>query len=96
MAQDPNAEPEVNEERELRAATLFDIRRIIGGLFLLYGITLTVLGLGASDEDIQRAEGVNVNLVVGITLLIMAAMFIGWALWRPLGRELAKKQPGDG
>jgi len=96
MAQDPNAEPEPNEERELRAATLFDIRRIIGGLFLLYGITLTVLGLGASDEDIQRAEGVNVNLVVGITLLIMAAMFIGWALWRPLGRELAKKQPGDG
>ena len=26
----------------------------------------------------------------------MAAMFIGWALWRPLGRELAKKQPGGG
>ena len=92
MAEDPNAE--VTEERELRAATLFDIRRIIGGLFLLYGITLTVLGLGASDEDIQRAEGVNVNLVVGITLLVMSAMFIGWALWRPLGRELAKQQPG--
>ena len=89
MAEDPD--PDVTEERELRAATLFDIRRIIGGLFLLYGITLTVLGLGASDEDLARAEGVNVNLVVGITLLVMAAMFIGWALWRPLGRELAKK-----
>lgn len=91
MAQDPNAE--ATEDREHRAATLFDIRRIIGGLFLLYGITLTVLGLGASDEDLQRAEGVNVNLVVGITLLVMAAMFIGWALWRPLGRELAKQSP---
>jgi len=94
MAQDPNAEPEPNEERELRAANLFDIRRIIGGLFVVYGITLTVLGLGASDEDLTRAEGVNVNLVVGITLLVMAALFIGWALWRPLGRELAK-QPDD-
>ena len=49
--------PTPTDERELRAANLFDIRRIIGGLFLLYGITLTVLGLGASDEDLQRAEG---------------------------------------
>jgi hypothetical protein len=90
MSQDPH-DPDPNEERELRAATLFDIRRIIGGLFLLYGITLTVLGLGASDDDIQRAEGVNVNLAVGLIMLAMAAMFIGWALWRPLGRELAKQ-----
>ena len=93
MAQDPNA-ADPTEEREMRAATLFDIRRIIGGLFLLYGITLSVLGLGASDDDLARAEGVNVNLVVGITMIVMAAMFIGWALWRPLGRELAKQSGG--
>ena len=91
MAQDP----EPDEDRELRAATLFDIRRIIGGLFLLYGVTLTVLGLGASDEDLKRAEGVNVNLMVGLIMIAMAAMFIAWALWRPLGRELAK-QPDAG
>jgi hypothetical protein len=90
MAQDPET-----TDREARAATLFDIRRIIGGLFLLYGITLTVLGLSASDEDLRRAEGVNVNLVVGITMIVMAALFIGWALWRPLGRELAKQSGGE-
>jgi NADH:ubiquinone oxidoreductase subunit 4 (subunit M) len=90
MSTDPH-DPDPDEDRELRAATLFDIRRIIGGLFLLYGITLTVLGFGASDEDLQRAEGVNVNLLVGITMLVMAALFIAWALWRPLGRELAKQ-----
>jgi hypothetical protein len=50
-----------------------------------------VLGFGASDEDLQRAEGVNVNLLVGITMLVMAALFIAWALWRPLGRKLAKQ-----
>ena len=87
MAEDPNT----TDDREQRAADLFDIRRIIGGLFLLYGVTLTVLGLGASDEDLQRAEGVNVNLAVGLIMIAMAALFIGWALWRPLGRELAKK-----
>ena len=88
MAEDPNT----TDDREQRAADLFDIRRIIGGLFLLYGVTLTVLGLGASDEDLQRAEGVNVNLAVGLIMIAMAALFIGWALWRPLGRELAKKK----
>ena len=93
MAQDPDPD----EDRELRAATLFDIRRIIGGLFLLYGVTLTVLGLGASDEDLKRAEGVNVNLMVGLIMIAMAAMFIAWALWRPLGRELerAAAESGD-
>jgi hypothetical protein len=94
MSQDPH-DPDPSEDRELRAATLFDIRRIIGGLFLLYGITLTVLGFGASDEDLRRAEGVNVNLLVGLIMIAMAALFIGWALWRPLGRELAK-QSGAG
>jgi hypothetical protein len=82
------------DDRDTRAADLFDIRRIIGGLFLLYGITLFVLGLGASDDDLRRAEGVNVNLVVGITMIVMAALFIGWALWRPLGRQLAKQAEG--
>ena len=77
-------------DRDVRAANLFDIRRIIGGLFLLYGITLTVLGLGASDADLKRADGVNVNLLVGIVLLVMSACFIAWALWRPLGRELER------
>jgi hypothetical protein len=77
---------------EHRAATLFDIRRIIGGLFLLYGIVLTVMGFGASDADLKRAAGVNVNLSVGIALLIIASLFIAWALLRPLGRELEEAE----
>jgi hypothetical protein len=86
------AEEERGGAREERAATLFDIRRIIGGLFLLYGIVLTVLGFGASDADISRAHGVNVNLAVGISLLIIASLFIAWALLRPLGPELEEAQ----
>jgi hypothetical protein len=78
----------VDDDREARAANLFDIRRIIGGLFLVYGVILVVLGLGASDQDVHRAHGINVNLSVGISLLVISACFIGWALLRPLGREL--------
>ena len=82
------AEAERGGADEERAANLFDIRRIIGGLFLLYGVVLTVMGFGASDADLRRADGVNVNLSVGIALLIIASLFIAWALLRPLGREL--------
>jgi hypothetical protein len=90
------AEEERGGARAERAANLFDIRRIIGGLFLLYGIVLTVMGFGASDEDIARAHGINVNLSVGIALLIIAALFIAWALWRPLGRELEQAEAEAG
>jgi hypothetical protein len=82
------AEQERGGAQEERAANLFDIRRIIGGLFLLYGIVLTVMGFGASQADLDRAHGINVNLSVGIALLIIAALFIAWARGRPLGREL--------
>jgi hypothetical protein len=88
------AEEERGGGREARAANLFDIRRIIGGLFLLYGLVLLVLGFGASDDDIRRAHGLNVNLAVGIALLVVACFFIAWALLRPLGRELEEAE-GD-
>lgn len=38
-------------EGETRAANLFDIRRIIGGLFVVYAVILLVMGLGASEAD---------------------------------------------
>ena len=86
MSTDPD--PAATDDREVRAANLFDIRRIIGGLFLVYGVILVVLGMGASDSDLHRADGINVNLWVGISLLAVAACFIAWALVRPLGRDL--------
>jgi drug/metabolite transporter (DMT)-like permease len=79
-------EPAVDAEAQARFADLFDVRRIIGGLFLLYGAILFVLGLGASEEDVERAAGVNVNLWVGIGLLVVGSVFWAWALKRPLGR----------
>jgi hypothetical protein len=86
------AEDERGAGRAERAANLFDIRRIIGGLFLLYGLVLLVLGFGASDADIRRAHGLNVNLAVGIALLVVACFFVAWALLRPLGRELQEAE----
>ena len=80
------------EARAARAATLFDVRRFIGGLFLLYGLILFILGIGASDAEVEKAAGVNVNLWTGLAMLVVGAIFIAWALWRPLGQELAEAE----
>ncbi len=81
-------EAEVDADRARRAADLFDLRRIIGGLFAIYGVILLVLGLGASDADIEKAAGWNLNLWVGVAMLITAALFLAWAFARPLGQEI--------
>ena len=81
-------EAEVDVDRARRAADLFDLRRIIGGLFAIYGVILLVLGLGASDADIEKAAGWNLNLWVGVAMLITAALFLAWAFARPLGQEI--------
>ena len=81
-------EAEVDADRARRAADLFDLRRIIGGLFAIYGVILLVLGLGASDADIEKAAGWNLNLWVGVAMLITAALFLAWAFARPLGQEM--------
>ncbi len=100
MADDPLIEKteQADAERAAKAARLFDIRRLIGGLFLIYGVILTVLGLGESDASIAKSADINVNLYAGIGMLIMSACFIAWALWRPLGEEeaseSARSRPG--
>ena len=101
MAEDPHIQQseqaEIDAERAAKAARLFDIRRLIGGLFLIYGVILTVLGLGESDASIAKSADINVNLYAGIGMLIMSACFIAWALWRPLGRGARRtSEPAGG
>jgi hypothetical protein len=78
------------EEEEIRAARIanrFDIRRIIGGLFLLYGVILVVVGIVGSDEVKNKAAGINVNLWTGLAMLVVGALMVFWALARPVMRE---------
>jgi hypothetical protein len=78
--------------REAQAANLFDLRRIIGGLFVLYGIVLTIVGLGDSDKEIAKAAGVHINLIAGLGMLVLGLFFITWALLRPLGQQLQEEE----
>ena len=87
-----------DEDRDKQAANLFDLRRIIGGVFVAWGVLLIILGLTDSEEAANKAAGININLYAGIGMLIVGLVFVVWALLRPLGRELseadASAQPG--
>ena len=76
-----------DEAQAARAANRFDIRRLIGGLFLVYGVVLTVVGIVGSHHVKNKAAGINVDLWTGIGLLVFAAVMIGWALLRPVRPE---------
>src|SRR3954454_10962849 len=86
------AEAEKGGGRELQAANLFDLRRIIGGLFVLYGAILTITGLFDSQAEIDKSAGVHINLWTGIAMLVLGGLFLLWAFTRPLAEQLAEAE----
>ena len=48
---------ELEAKSATAAARLFDLRRIIGGLFVVYGVIVTIAGITASDADLKKAAG---------------------------------------
>jgi hypothetical protein len=77
----PNTDEE--EIEAARAANRFDIRRLIGGLFILYGLILLVLGIVGSHHLKTKAAGVNIDLWTGLGMLVFGALMVFWALARP-------------
>ncbi|KUF19538.1 MULTISPECIES: hypothetical protein [Streptomyces] len=71
------------ERKSATAARLFDIRLIIGGLFTLYGVIVTIAGLTASDADLEKAEDININLWTGLGMLALGLFFLAWLKLRP-------------
>ncbi|SHN46811.1 hypothetical protein [Cryptosporangium aurantiacum] len=77
---------ETDEEVHAKSASrsLFDLRWLIAGLFVLYGALLIVLGIFDTDAEVQKADGIRINLWTGIGMLILGALFGLWSWWRPL------------
>jgi drug/metabolite transporter (DMT)-like permease len=64
-------------------AGIFDIRNIIGALLGIDGVIILLVGIfGDAEED--KTGGVNANLWAGIVLVVMSAIFLGWAWLRPV------------
>jgi hypothetical protein len=69
------------------ASKLFDIRLLIGGLFTLYGVMLTIAGFFTSDAELKKASDININLWLGLGMLVLGLLFLLWHRLRPLRIE---------
>ncbi|MFJ5531571.1 hypothetical protein [Streptomyces sp. NPDC093261] len=83
------------EGKSTTAARLFDLRRIIGGLFVIYGVIVMIAGFTASDAEIAKAEGVNVNLWTGLGMLLLGLFFLLWLRLRPAAPPLPEEKPSE-
>ncbi|MFJ4206040.1 hypothetical protein ACIP2Y_41295 [Streptomyces sviceus] len=71
------------QAKSATAARIFDLRRIIGGLFVLYGIIVTIAGINPSDSSLDKSEGVNINVWTGLGMLILGIFFLVWLKLKP-------------
>jgi hypothetical protein len=99
MSDDPliaqHEDAEIDAAKARKAANLFDLRRMIGGLFVVYGVILIILGIGASDAEIDKAAGWNLNLWVGVAMLLVGLLFLAWQFFLPLSDELGDDGPPE-
>jgi len=72
-----------DEVEVARAASRLDIRRLIGGLFILYGLILLVLGLVGSDHMRTRQPGSTSAWRRRSRGFVFGALMMFWALSRP-------------
>jgi hypothetical protein len=84
MSETPDTSAEVPRSA---AARLFDLRSVIGGLFVLYGIMLTVAGFFTSSANLAKASNININLWMGIGMLVVGVLFLLWWRLNPLRHD---------
>jgi hypothetical protein len=70
-------------EKVSSAARLFDVRRVIGGLFLVYGVIVTLMGIFESKSELAKAQGVRINLWMGLGMLALGVLMLVWLRLNP-------------
>jgi len=90
------------EPNRRRVARLFDVRLVIGGLFVVYGVIVTLIGLFDSPTDLQKAQGVRINTWMGLAMLVFGLLMLLWlrlsppeALPEPTGDETDTQPSGE-
>jgi xanthine/uracil/vitamin C permease (AzgA family) len=71
----------------VRSTRRFDLRRILGALFVVYGVTVTIIGILNYSSDIKRTEGIAINLWAGLSMLVLGILFFVWDHFAPVPEE---------
>ena len=83
MSEDELRDEAAEERRRSAAARLFDVRRVIGGLFVVYGLIVGLVGVFDGSAALDKAQGVRINLWAGIAMFAVGLLFLLWQWLRP-------------
>jgi hypothetical protein len=87
-APDSNAPlTQAQKDKLVQSTRRYDLRRILGALFLVYGIITTVIGILNFSSDVHRTEGIAINLWAGLSMLVLGALFILWDRFAPVSAD---------
>ncbi|MEL4356825.1 MULTISPECIES: hypothetical protein [unclassified Luteococcus] len=73
----------MNTTPSTRTIKPLDIRALIGAMLAIIGLILTAMGLFA-DPELHKTGGINANLMAGLVLLVVGALFLVRAKMSPL------------
>ena len=90
--EDPIEKTEQAQESS-SGARPFDIRRVIGGLFVLYGVVVLIAGIVDGADAKEQAAGIDINIWAGAAMLLLGVFFLVWMALNPLAAVAAK--PGE-
>ncbi|GAA3336893.1 hypothetical protein GCM10017714_01520 [Curtobacterium pusillum] len=71
----------------VRSTRRLDLRRILGGLFVVYGVITTIVGIVHWDTDPEKTGGIHINLWVGLSMLVGGLLFFLWDRLNPVPAE---------
>jgi hypothetical protein len=77
------------KDEAVRSTRRFDLRRIMGALFLVYGVIVLIVGLvdlGTTVET-KMTGGIQINIWTGIGMLVLAGLFFLWDRLAPVPAE---------
>jgi hypothetical protein len=68
-----------------QTAGAFDVRNVIAALIGFYGVVLVIVGLVDNGEEaLEKTDGFNANLWVGLAMIVFALAFALWSRLRPI------------
>jgi hypothetical protein len=88
---EPSRDPEQLGKEASAASRLFDLRLMIGALFVVYGVLLTIYSFFDSKAEITKSAGIHLNLWLGLAMLVVGVIFFVWARVQPQKRP----EPGE-
>lgn len=86
---------EEEKRAAVKAARGNDLRLILGALFVVYGVIVTIVAFADHSAHNIATNGFTVNLWTGLLMLLGGLLFLAWNFMRPIPAEDIIKSAED-